>query len=88
MKTSTVTIHRAHINWSNFDTPEVESVMVFKIDGQIECAMSVNGMEFSGDGLDIDIQEESVASFKTADAEELIHEIFVAHDKIDWLWEL
>ena len=88
MNTKQVTIHRAHITWSNFDTPEVEAVVVFKIDGVLDCAMSVNGMEFSGDGLDITTNNEAIASFKTADAEELIHELFIAHDKLNWLWEL
>ena len=88
MKTSQVTIHRAHITWSNFDTPEVEAVVVFKIDGVVDCAMSHNGMEFSIESVDIATTIEPIASFKTADAEELIHELFIAHDKLDWLWEL
>ena len=88
MKTSNVTIHRGHITWSNFDTPEVEAVVVFKVDGVVDCSMSHNGMEFSGEGLELTITDEPIASFKTANAEELIHELFIAYDKLDWLWEL
>lgn len=91
MKTSNVTIHRGHITWSNFDTPEVESVVVFKVDGVVDCSMSTNGMEFSGDGLDISITDEPIASFNTSStiaSEELIHELFIAYDRTDWLWEL
>ena len=88
MKTQSVTIHRAVITWSNFDTPEVEQAVVFKIGGVIECAMSVEGMEISVNNIDIDIKTEPIVTFKTSDSESLIHELFIAHDKINWLWEL
>ena len=87
MKTSNVTIHRGSITWDEYDREVQESVIVFKVDDIFECAMSTDGYEYSGSDIDF-VTGKELATFKTEDSEESIQEIFMAHDKLDWLWEL
>lgn len=81
-----VTISRGHITWDDYDRT-VESVIVFKVDGVFECAMSTDGYEYSDTDLDL-VTGKEVATFKTEDSETLIHEIFVSHEKLTWLWDI
>jgi uncharacterized transporter YbjL len=71
-----VTISRGHITWDDYDRT-VESVIVFKVDGY----------EYSDTDLDL-VTGKEVATFKTEDSETLIHEIFVSHEKLTWLWDI
>ena len=87
MKTQSVTISRGSITWDDYDREVQESVIVFKVDDVFECAMSTDGYEYSGSDIDV-VTGKELATFKTADSEELIQEIFTSHDKLNWLWEL
>ncbi len=81
-----LTISRGHITWDD-NGRTVEAVIVFTLDNSFECAMSIDGMEYSGDDLDL-VTGKEIATFKTEDSETLIHEIFVSNEKLTWLWDI
>jgi len=87
-----LSIHRATVTWDNFDVPEVEQVLVFKIDGKNECAMRTNGMEICPDMVEIQINPNAIYAYFSQSEEaieDFIHDLYCGdNDKIlNALWE-